>query len=129
MAFHPDFDYVALETEAGEVYIVAASLAEQVAAACKLWPTKELARFKGAALDRFTFQHPFLDRSILGVLATYVTADTGTAPSTLRPLTALTISTPASATGSTPPRASMPAVTFTSIRIPGIKPSRLPMTG
>ena len=25
-----------------------------------------------------TFQHPFLDRSILGVLATYVTADTGT---------------------------------------------------
>ena len=25
-----------------------------------------------------TFQHPFLERSILGVLATYVTADTGT---------------------------------------------------
>ena len=41
-------------------------------------PTKELARFKGAVLDRVTFQHPFLDRSILGVLATYVTADTGT---------------------------------------------------
>ncbi len=78
VAFHPDFDYVALETESGEVYIVAASLAEQVAAACKLGPTKELARFKGAALDRVTFQHPFLDRSILGVLATYVTADTGT---------------------------------------------------
>ena len=78
VAFHPDFEYVALEVESGEVYIVAASLAEQVAAACKLGPTKELARFKGAALDRVTFQHPFLDRSILGVLATYVTADTGT---------------------------------------------------
>ncbi len=39
---------------------------------------KEIARFKGAALDRVTFQHPFLERSILGVLATYVTADTGT---------------------------------------------------
>jgi len=83
VAFHPDFDYVALETEAGqvsegEIYIVAAALAEQVAAACNLGPTKELARFKGAALDRVTFQHPFLDRSILGVLATYVTADTGT---------------------------------------------------
>ena len=62
----------------GEVYIVAAALAEQVAAACKLGQTKELARFKGAVLDRVTFQHPFLDRSILGVLATYVTADTGT---------------------------------------------------
>src|SRR6202451_4399803 len=78
VAFHPDFDYVALETESGEVHIVAASLAEQVAAACKLGPTKELARFKGAVLDRVTFQHPFLDRSVLGVLATYVTADTGT---------------------------------------------------
>jgi isoleucyl-tRNA synthetase len=78
VAFHPDFDYVALEVESGEVYIVAASLAEQVAAACKLGSTRELARFKGSALDRVTFQHPFLDRSILGVLATYVTADTGT---------------------------------------------------
>ncbi len=78
VAFHPDFDYVALEVESGEVYIVAAALAEQVAAACKLGPTRELARFKGSVLDRVTFQHPFLDRSILGVLATYVTSDTGT---------------------------------------------------
>ena len=78
VAFHPDFDYVALEVESGEVNIVAAALAEQVAAACKLGPTKELVRFKGAVLDRVTFQHPFLDRSILGVLATYVTSDTGT---------------------------------------------------
>jgi isoleucyl-tRNA synthetase len=78
VAFHPDFDYVALEVESSEVYIVAAALAEQVAAACKLGPTRELARFKGAVLDRVTFQHPFLERSILGVLGTYVTADTGT---------------------------------------------------
>jgi len=78
VAFHPDFDYVALEVESGDVYIVAAALAEQVAVACKLGPTKELVLFKGAVLDRVTFQHPFLDRSILGVLATYVTADTGT---------------------------------------------------
>ncbi len=97
VAFHPDFEYVALEANppqmlgtpslpqarVGEhntqpVYIVAADLAESVKAACKLGATVELARFKGAALDRVTFQHPFLDRSILGVLATYVTADTGT---------------------------------------------------
>ncbi|MDR3799782.1 MAG: class I tRNA ligase family protein, partial [Terracidiphilus sp.] len=109
VAFHPDFEYVAIEADTAPctpssdvapslpqakvgdhdtqpVYIVAAELAGQVAAACKLGPIKELARFKGAALDRVTFQHPFLDRSILGVLATYVTADTGagavhTAPS------------------------------------------------
>ncbi len=78
VAFHPDFDYVALEAESGEVYIVAAALAEQAAAACRLGHTKQLARFKGALLERVTFQHPFLERSILGVLGAYVTADTGT---------------------------------------------------
>ncbi len=81
VAFHPDFDYVALaagEATDAPVYIVAAELAQPAADACKLGPTSELARFKGARLDRVTFQHPFLERSILGVLATYVTADTGT---------------------------------------------------
>ncbi len=119
VAFHPDFDYVALQVnptpnepgapgpdsgtwetatagelrapsiphssaewvgdhEPGPVYIVAAELAAQVAAACKLGATTELARFKGSVLERTTFQHPFLERSILGVLADYVTADTGT---------------------------------------------------
>ncbi len=81
VAFHPDFDYVALEVGDGPnaaVYVVAAELAAQVAAVCRLGPTKELARFKGSVLDRVTFKHPFLERSIVGVLATYVTADTGT---------------------------------------------------
>jgi isoleucyl-tRNA synthetase len=110
VAFHPDFDYVAiqaspetsgtlpesetlgapsmtrtsaawvggLEPSSSPVYIVAAELATSVAAATGMGPTTELARFKGAVLERVTFQHPFLDREILGVLATYVTADTGT---------------------------------------------------
>jgi isoleucyl-tRNA synthetase len=81
VAFHPDFEYVALEAGEGAdapVYIVAAELAKQVAEACRLGPTTEVARFKGSKLDRVTFQHPFLERSVLGVLATYVTSDTGT---------------------------------------------------
>jgi isoleucyl-tRNA synthetase len=78
VAFHPDFEYVALENTDGKVYIVAEALAAQVKTACKLDDAVEVARFKGAVLERTTFQHPFLDRSILGVLATYVTADTGT---------------------------------------------------
>lgn len=80
VAFHPDFDYVALATseEGGPVYIVAAELAAAVVANCNLGKAEELARFKGARMERATFQHPFLDRSVLGVLATYVTADTGT---------------------------------------------------
>jgi isoleucyl-tRNA synthetase len=53
-------------------------LAAQVASACQLGENTELARFKGSQLERVTFKHPFLERSILGVLATYVTADTGT---------------------------------------------------
>jgi len=97
VAFHPDFDYVALEVEPSEsqtagapgldsetwerstpVYIVAEALAEATKTACCLQNAREIARFKGSVLDRTTFQHPFLDRSILGVLATYVTGDQGT---------------------------------------------------
>ncbi len=81
IAFHPDFEYVALEAKdapGAPVYIVAAELAASVIAACNLGKTTELARFKGAVLDRIVFQHPFLERSVLGVLATYVTADQGT---------------------------------------------------
>jgi isoleucyl-tRNA synthetase len=78
IAFHPEFEYVALETTAGDVYVVAAELAANVAEACALGAVRELARFKGEQLDRSTFQHPFLERSILGVLATYVTAEQGT---------------------------------------------------
>ncbi len=37
-----------------------------------------IARFPGAKLDRTMFRHPFLDRSILGVNADYVTTDQGT---------------------------------------------------
>jgi len=87
VAFHPDFEYVAFaasgdpklpSSPADPVYIVAAELASQVTAACKLGNITELARFKGSKLEHSTFKHPFLERSILGVLATYVTADTGT---------------------------------------------------
>jgi isoleucyl-tRNA synthetase len=77
VAFHPDFDYVALAV-GDQIYIVAAELAASVAAACKFGLVSELARFKGSVMERATFQHPFLERSILGVMASYVTADTGT---------------------------------------------------
>lgn len=77
VAFHPDFEYAALEAN-GEVYIVAASLVPAVIEACHLEDAREIARIPGRKLERATFQHPFLDRSILGVLANYVTADQGT---------------------------------------------------
>ena len=77
VAFHPDEDYVALESR-GEVYIVAAKLAQDVIAKCQLEDAREIAGFPGRRLERINFRHPFLDRNVLGVLAEYVTMDTGT---------------------------------------------------
>jgi isoleucyl-tRNA synthetase len=77
VAFHPDFEYVALEQD-GQVYVVAEALAGATKAACGLERAHEIARFPGSRMERVTFAHPFLDRSILGVTATYVTTDQGT---------------------------------------------------
>src|ERR1700749_2067864 len=77
VAFHPEFEYVALEQD-GEVYIVAEALAAATRAACGLESAQEIARFPGSRMERVTFAHPFLNRSVLGVLATYVTTDQGT---------------------------------------------------
>jgi isoleucyl-tRNA synthetase len=77
VAFHPNEEYVALES-GGEVYIVASRLAKEVGEKCGLADPRELAHFPGRKLEQLYFQHPFLDRKILGVLADYVTMDTGT---------------------------------------------------
>ena len=77
VTFAADAEYVALDT--GEwVYIVAKALAQQTIEKCNLGDAKEIASFPGAKLEYATFAHPFLDRSILGVLGDYVTLDTGT---------------------------------------------------
>jgi isoleucyl-tRNA synthetase len=77
VAFHPDEEYVGLES-GGEVYIVASKLAKDVAEKCALANPREVAHFPGRRLEHLNFQHPFLDRKIIGVLADYVTMDTGT---------------------------------------------------
>ena len=79
IAFHPKFEYVAVEVE-GAVYIVAAGLLEATIANCG-WTGKEIvehARFEGAALDRSVFRHPFLERDSLGIVEDYVTLEQGT---------------------------------------------------
>ena len=79
VAFHPEEEYVALESESeGEVYIVAAKLAEDFATKVGLPAPRPIARFPGRKLEYTNFAHPFLDRKILGVLAEYVTMDQGT---------------------------------------------------
>jgi isoleucyl-tRNA synthetase len=79
VAFHPNEEYVALESVSeGEVYIVAAKLADDFANKAGITAPRPLARFPGKKLEFANFAHPFLDRKILGVLADYVTMDTGT---------------------------------------------------
>ena len=81
VAFNPEEEYVAVHSKASdEVYIYAEKLAGDVQAKTELG--KEgfavVAAFPGKKFEYLNFAHPFLDRNILGVLADYVTMDTGT---------------------------------------------------
>jgi isoleucyl-tRNA synthetase len=84
VAFNPEFDYIVAESgTTGETYIVAKELYGRVVAACSALREEQtdvvsLWTIPGTKLEYTTFQHPFLERSILGVLADYVTNDTGT---------------------------------------------------
>jgi isoleucyl-tRNA synthetase len=77
VAFHPDEEYVALEN-GDDVFIVGARLMEVVKEKTGLQSAHEIARFPGRKLEYADFQHPFLDRKVMGVLADYVTMDQGT---------------------------------------------------
>ena len=82
IAFHPDFEYAffpVLGTD--EVLILARDMRELVE---KRWRRDDLklgeplAVAKGTAFERRRFRHPFIARDSLGVLADYVTKDSGT---------------------------------------------------
>ena len=78
VAFHPDAEYVALES-GGEVYIVAAATGRRIRRQSRAEGNPRfVARFPGRKLEYAKFAHPFLDRTVLGVLADYVTMDQGT---------------------------------------------------
>ena len=85
VAFHPDEEYVAFDIPGDDAsagtYIVAEKLAEATMATCFPGEHKladSFPRFPGRKLEHATFAHPFLNRTILGVLADYVTMDQGT---------------------------------------------------
>jgi isoleucyl-tRNA synthetase len=91
VAFHPEETYLAMAVR-DEVYIVAEKLALETfhKISAEILPMDReqsgtnhlqipaLARFPGRKLEHTRFQHPFLDRPIVGVLADYVTMDQGT---------------------------------------------------
>jgi isoleucyl-tRNA synthetase len=81
LAFNPDEEYVAvLSNASNEVYIYAEKLGGDVQAKTQLGKEgfSVLAAFPGKKFEYVNFAHPFLDRNIVGVVADYVTMDTGT---------------------------------------------------
>ena len=78
IALNPVEDYVLLQADNGERYIVAAALAEKTMKAGKIEHYEALAHFNGRFFEYMTAQHPFLDRDSLLVVADYVTMDSGT---------------------------------------------------
>lgn len=80
LAFHPDFDYVVVQTESTGKLLVAEGLLEATVKACDLGDVRVLERVKGSELEGVRFQHPLpeLARESVGCLAGYVTLETGT---------------------------------------------------
>jgi isoleucyl-tRNA synthetase len=76
LAFHPDFDYVVVETEKGAL-LLASDRVTALQAECDIKEARVRATFKGRDFEGMKFQHPFLPIQVPGVLATYVTLDQG----------------------------------------------------
>ena len=76
ISLHPDFDYVAVQTEQG-VLIVADGLRESFLKATGL-SGEIIATFKSTALDHKNCAHPFYDRNSVILLGEHVTLEAGT---------------------------------------------------
>jgi isoleucyl-tRNA synthetase len=76
LAFHPDFDYVVVETEKGAL-LLAADRVAALQADCEIKEARVRATYKGRDFEGMKFQHPFLPVQVPGVLASYVTLDQG----------------------------------------------------
>src|SRR6266404_3043804 len=77
LAFNPKIRYALVSDDKGDVYILAADLVNTVAQATGLRFGPIAEDFAGTVFANATFQHPFLDRAVPGVLAEHVTLDQG----------------------------------------------------
>jgi isoleucyl-tRNA synthetase len=76
LAFHPDFEYVVADTSAGKL-LLAKGRVNALAEELKLEVHATHGGWKGREFEGAKFRHPFLDFSVPGVLADYVTLDQG----------------------------------------------------
>ena len=77
IAFHPRYEYAAVEAN-GELYIIAADLVAANSAKAGWAAPKVVATFPGSKLEDSVFRHPFIERDSPGILADHVTLEQGT---------------------------------------------------
>ncbi len=78
IALHPDFEYVAVDTGAGGVFILARDLVDACMALFGIRDYSILTRLDPKTLERKRCRHPLYDRDSLIVLGRHVTLDAGT---------------------------------------------------
>ena len=76
LAFHPNFEYVVVDTEKGAL-LLAADRVTALQAESGIKEARVRAKFKGSEFAGMKFQHPFLPIQVPGILADYVTLDQG----------------------------------------------------
>src|SRR6202171_5714233 len=76
LAFHPNFEYVVVDTEKGAL-LLAADRVAALQSECGIKEARVRAKFKGSDFSGMKFQHPFLPIQVPGILADYVTLDQG----------------------------------------------------
>jgi isoleucyl-tRNA synthetase len=76
LAFHPDFEYVVVDTERGAL-LLAADRVAALQAESGIKEARIQGKFKGSDFSGMKFQHPFLPIQVPGILADYVTLDQG----------------------------------------------------
>jgi len=78
LAFHPDYDYVVVESKAGSLLLAEERMQDaEVAKTLGLEPGRFRRVGKGQGLEGLEFQHPFLGLRVPAVLANHVTLDQG----------------------------------------------------
>jgi isoleucyl-tRNA synthetase len=76
LCFHPDFEYVVVDSPAGSL-LVALQRLKELEAETKLTLGAVRSGWKGRELEGLKFQHPFLGLRVPAVLGEYVTLDQG----------------------------------------------------
>jgi isoleucyl-tRNA synthetase len=76
LAFHPDFEYVVVESEKGALLVAAERIAA-LQGECGIKNVRVRANYKGRNFEGAKFRHPFLPLEVPGILAEYVSLDEG----------------------------------------------------